>query len=442
VPAGGPRMAECGDILPTGAPALPADLAYSSWVLQDLDTGAVLAARAPHARQRPASLIKLLLARVAARELDPAAPVVGTQDDADQVGSRVGIGPGGQYTVGLLLDALLLASGNDAAHALAMQLGGMPVTVDKMNTAAGQLGMLDTRVASPSGLDAPGMSTSAYDLSIVFRADLATPLIANAVHTQQVPFPGYGTKPGFVVNNDNLLLRTYSGDLGGKNGYTTDAQETYANAAMRDGHRVALVMLRGTNRLAGKWQNARELMDYGFALENMQTAPVGFVVVPNAGSAVTSANNVAKSVPTTGHGGAQVATVPQGSISAFGNVGLPLTILAGVAMVLIGMLYLKRQKAKRARSLAAARAASAETVRVALPADLTTRANGRVNGAMPTQKLPPTPTIRPRPPLTAPASGRPAPRANGAPMPTGNQRPAMRPAAPAPEWPTGPEWPR
>jgi len=77
--------------------------------------------------------------------------------------------------------------------------------------------------------------------------------------------------------------------------------------------------------------------------------------------------------------------VPQGSISAFGNVGLPLTILAGVALVLIGMLYLKRQKAKRARAMAAARAASAETIRVALPADLTTRTNGHVNGAVPTR---------------------------------------------------------
>jgi D-alanyl-D-alanine carboxypeptidase (penicillin-binding protein 5/6) len=342
---------------------------------------------------------------------------------------------------------LLLASGNDAAHALAMQLGGMPATVDKMNAAAAQLGMLDTRVASPSGLDGPGMSTSAYDLSIVFRADMATPLIADAVHTQQVPFPGYGTRPGFMVNNDNLLLRTYSGDLGGKNGYTTDAQETYANAAVRDGHRVALVMLRGTNRLAGKWQNARELMDYGFALENMRAAPVGFVVVPNA---VPSATNVAKSVPPTGHSGAQVATVPQGSISAFGNVGLPLTILAGIALVLIGMLYLKRQQAKRTRALAAARAASAETIRVALPADLAARANGRVNGAAPTQQLPttaPTQAGRPRPSVAAPVNGRPAtrsmPRPNGAPMPTANQpRPPARPTSPVPEWPTGPDWPR
>src|SRR6266566_1162376 len=76
---GGPAMAECGYVLPAGAPALPGDLAYASWVLQDLDTGAVLAAKDPHARERPASVIKLLLARVVARELNPAAAVVGTQ---------------------------------------------------------------------------------------------------------------------------------------------------------------------------------------------------------------------------------------------------------------------------------------------------------------------------------------------------------------------------
>ncbi|HEX4724511.1 MAG TPA: peptidase M15, partial [Pseudonocardiaceae bacterium] len=198
VPAGGPRMAECGYVLPPGAPPLPTDLAYSSWVLQDLDTGAVLAAKDPHARERPASLIKLLLAQVVARELNPSTPVVGTTDDANQDGSRVGVGPGGQYTDGLLLDGLLLASGNDAAHALAMQLGGMATTVDKMNALAAQLGAQDTRTATPSGLDGPGMSTSAYDLSVIFRADMATPLIAETVHTEQVPFPGYGTKPGFV----------------------------------------------------------------------------------------------------------------------------------------------------------------------------------------------------------------------------------------------------
>ncbi|HEX3647469.1 MAG TPA: serine hydrolase [Pseudonocardiaceae bacterium] len=453
-PAGGPRMVECGYLLPTGAPALPKDLGFESWVLQDLDTGAILAAKDPHARQRPASLIKLLLAQVVARELNPSTVVIGTQADANQQGTRVGIGPGGKYTVGMLVKALLVASGNDAAYALAVQLGGVPTAVAKMNALARQFGAQDTRAASPSGLDAPGMSASAYDLSIIFKVDLATPLLAAAMHTTRMPFPGYGKKPGFTLNNDNLLLRTYPGDIGGKVGYTTDAQQTYANAAERDGHRIALVMTRGTNHIVGRWQNARELMNYGFALENAHTAPVGFVTSKLAATGV-SPTTVAKqaAAPTTGHGNAQVATVPQGSLSAFGNVGLPLTLLAALGLVLIGLLYLKRQRDRKARVAAAARIAAAETVRVQRPPDLgrTTRtrrpAPEHTNGA--TRAMPSTNgTQRPRPPVPpaqrtqATPAGHQSGRTQSVPRPP--QRQPQRPANPprsTPDWPTGPEWP-
>jgi D-alanyl-D-alanine carboxypeptidase (penicillin-binding protein 5/6) len=444
-------MAECGYVLPPGAPPLPKDLGFASWVIQDLDTGAVLAAKAPHARERPASLIKLLLSQVVARELSPSKVVVGTQADADQEGSKVGVGPGGRYNVGLLVKALLMVSGNDAAHALAMQLGGMRAATEKMNALAVQLGAQDTRAASPSGLDAPGMSASAYDLSVFFKVDMATPLLATAMRTRQLPFPGYGKKPGFTLDNDNRMLRTYPGDIGGKVGYTDDAQQTYANAAQRDGHRIALVMFRGTNHIVGRWQNARELMNYGFALENAHTAPVGFVVSPFAAGntgAPTADNVVKQAVPTTGH--AQVATVPQDSMSTFGNVGLPLTILAAIALALIAMLYLRRQKAKKARAMAAARMASAETVRVALPPELTKRARSTANDEI-TQSLPatsPTPTARPR--SVAPRTTQAMPttgsqRMSSVPRPAAAPRPAQRPVnAPrpqAPEWPSAPEWP-
>lgn len=195
-PVGGAQMGSCGVLLPPGAPALPADLGFDSWVIQDVDTGAVLAAKDPHARERPASLIKLLLALVVAHQLDPNQVITGTQDDANQEGTRVGIGPGGQYPVSLLVHGLLMASGNDIAHALAMAVGGMQAAVDKMNATARQLGALDTRVATPSGLDGPGMSTSAYDLSLIFRAALANPLIADAVHTPRLDFPASGASQG------------------------------------------------------------------------------------------------------------------------------------------------------------------------------------------------------------------------------------------------------
>ncbi len=453
-PAGGPRMAQCGYLLPPGAPPLPKDLGFASWVLQDLDTGAILAAKDPHARERPASLIKLLLAQVVARELNPSTPVIGTQEDANQQGTRVGIGPGGKYTVGLLVKALLMASGNDAAHALAMQLGGMQAAVDKMNQLALRLGAQDTRAATPSGLDGPGMSASAYDLSIFFKVDLATPLLAGAMHTTQLPFPGYANKPGFTLSSDNLLLRTYPGDIGGKVGYTNDAQQTYADAAARDGHRIALVMTRGTNHIVGRWQNARELMNYGFALENAHLAPVGQLVTSPVRQGATAVEQ-AVATPTTGHGNAQVATVPQNTMSAFGNVGLPLTILAAVALVLIALLFLRRQKAKKVRAAAAARVAAAETVRVPFPPELRSR---RSSGEETTRSMPktaPTPTARSRPPIPGQATrtqampGHQSGRTQAVPRPLPPRPPTQRPAntqrpsaAGAPDWPTsGPEWP-
>lgn len=446
-PAGGPTLARCGYLLPPGAPPLPADLGFASWVIQDLDTGAILAAKDPHARERPASLIKLLLAQVVARELNPATVIVGTKDDANQQGTRVGIGPGGQYTVGMLVKALLMASGNDVAYALAVQLGGVPATIAKMNALARQLGAQDTRAATPSGLDGPGMSTSAYDLSIFLRVDMATPMLADAMSTRQMAFPGFGNKPGFMIDNDNLLLRTYPGDIGGKTGYTDDAQQTYADAAVQGGHRIALVMTRGTNHLLGRWQNARELMNYGFALENAHAAPIGRVVTLAAATA-TTANNGAP--VTTSHGNAQLTTVPQTSMSTFGNVGLPLTVLAAIGLLLIGLLYLRREKAKKARAAAAARVASAETVRVALPRDLATRRTSPDDEV--TRAFASPPTTRQRPPAPQSARTQAIPGVNGHPVsrprPAATPRPAQpRPSAPrpsttpAPEWPTGPEWP-
>lgn len=277
-PIGGKRMDGCGYVLPGGAPPLPRQLRFQSWVLFDVDTGAVLAARDPHARLRPASLAKLLLALTAVRELPRDMVVTGTHSDANMAGTRVGIGPGGKYTVDQLMHGLLMHSGNDIAHALARKLGGRETALRKENDLAHSLGALDTRIESPSGLDAPGMCTSAYDLSVIFDRVLHNPYLASILHTHTFPFPGYGDKPGFPIANDNRLLTRYPGDLGGKTGYTDDATHTYANSARRHGHQIGLIMMHNDNKLAGMYRNGRALMDYGFALQRAGTEPVGRIV--------------------------------------------------------------------------------------------------------------------------------------------------------------------
>ncbi|MBC7305959.1 MAG: penicillin-binding protein, partial [Dietzia sp.] len=72
---------------------------------------------------------------------------------------------------------------------------------------------------------------------------------------------------GFVVGNDNQLLYSYPGAIGGKTGFTDDARHTYIGAAERDGRRLAVVLLDGTRVPAAPWQQAASLLDAAFATD-------------------------------------------------------------------------------------------------------------------------------------------------------------------------------
>ncbi len=336
-PVGGPRMGECGLVLPDDAPEPPAGITAMSWLIADADSGEVLAAKDPHARHRPASTIKVLTALLAADQLPTDRVVVATQADADQEGSRVGLGPGGRYTVRQLLTGLLLASGNDAAHALANQLGGVTATVDLMNELAAKLGARDTRAATPSGLDGPGMSSSAYDLALAFREALSRPLIIELLGTQQVNFPGFDGRPGFVVSNDNKLLRNYPGALGGKTGFTNDARHTLIDAAQRGGRRLIVVLLRGEQRPVPMAVQAARLLNYGFALTS--STPVGRLVaegeLPEAPVVTSGAPGAVQAPP-----GGDVRITADGRADESQHTGtlLPVVLWIGSAVVVLALL--------------------------------------------------------------------------------------------------------
>ncbi|MEX3654536.1 MAG: serine hydrolase [Mycolicibacterium fortuitum] len=276
---GGEALSSCGVITAPDTPPLPNDVSAEAWMVADLDTGDIIAARDPHGRHRPASIIKVLVATAALNELNLNKLVAGTQEDANSEGTRVGVGPGGRYTINDLLHGLLMHSGNDAAHALAMQLGGWDPALQKLNILAGKLGGRDTRAATPSGLDGPGMSTSAYDIGLFYRYAWQNPAFADIVRTQTYDFPGRDGNPSYPVENDNKLLYNYPGALGGKTGYTDDAGQTFVGAAERDGRRLVAVLLKGTRVPIAPWEQAAHLLDYGFA-----TAPgtkVGTLVDPD-----------------------------------------------------------------------------------------------------------------------------------------------------------------
>jgi len=277
-PLGGDALSGCGIITAPGTPPVPGDISAEAWLVADLDTGDIVAARDPHGRHRPASIIKVLIAMQAIKELPIHKVVAGTQDDANAEGTKVGVGENGFYSINDLLHGLLMYSGNDAAHALAVQLGGMDTAIQKINDLAGKLGGRDTRAATPSGLDGPGMSTSAYDIGLFYRYAWQNPTFADIVGTRTFDFPGRGDV-GFPIENDNKLLVNYPGAMGGKTGYTDDAGQTFVGAANHDGRRLVAVLLHGTREPIAPWEQAAHLLDYGFA-----TAPgtkVGTLIEPD-----------------------------------------------------------------------------------------------------------------------------------------------------------------
>jgi D-alanyl-D-alanine carboxypeptidase (penicillin-binding protein 5/6) len=278
-PVGGEALSSCGVVAAPDTAPLPGDVSADAWLVADLDSGAVIAAKDPHGRHRPASIIKVLVAMASINALPLGKSVPGTADDAAAEGTKVGVTDGGVFTVNQLLHGLLMHSGNDAAHALAMQLGGMQQALDKINVLAAKLGGRDTRVATPSGLDGPGMSTSAYDIGLFYRYAWQNPTFADIVATKTFDFPGHGDHPGYELENDNQLLYKYPGAMGGKTGYTDDAGQTFVGAANHDGRRLMAVLLHGTRQPIAPWEQAAHLLDYGFSTP--RGTQVGTLIEPD-----------------------------------------------------------------------------------------------------------------------------------------------------------------
>lgn len=282
---GGAKLAGSGIVVdaPSSVPA-PPTVSDVSYVVADMDTGAILAAKDPHAWLLPASTLKTLTSLVALPALDPATSVTATDSEANADGTRVGMIPGATYTVSDLFHGLVLISGNDTAYALADAYGGRDKTIADMNAKAGRLGAWDTAAVDPSGLDADGQHSSAYDLALFGRAVMQLPAYRTYATTETYTFPG-GTDragkvyPPFEIQNHNLLLENYPGAIGVKNGYTTGARQTFIGAATRNGRTLLVTQMGGTD--VPSWKRSAALLDWAFANAS-QLTPVGALVAPGS----------------------------------------------------------------------------------------------------------------------------------------------------------------
>jgi D-alanyl-D-alanine carboxypeptidase (penicillin-binding protein 5/6) len=343
-PVGGELLTTKPTVVADGA--TPPAVQASAYVVADLDTGKVLAAKAPHAQLRPASTLKTLTALVLLPRLKKTDPVIGSDADAGIIGSKVGVYPGLHYTVDLLFQGMFLASGNDAVHALcAHDQGGIPATIQRMNTKAKEIGALDTHVTDPTGLDADGQYSSAYDLALFAQAGLSRQDFAKYASTKYTNFPNAGNKGTYQVANQNKLLFNYDGALGVKTGYTTLARNTFVGAARRNGHTLVVTMMNAPH---GITEDASNLLTWTFT-NYARLAPVGTLVKPEAKSA-TEGKTTTEEKPTTRSAGpsrSRTVLLPGQAVQSLA-FRVPVWAYAAPPVLLLG-LFLRRPRTLRRR---------------------------------------------------------------------------------------------
>src|SRR5450755_2584367 len=169
-------------------PSLPPTTA-TAFVVADATTGRILAARDMHGRLAPASTLKVLTALAAFPYLNGSATVMGSRAAAGVEGTQVGINAGQAYTAKQLFTAMLVMSANDAAVSIGDAIGGGQKALSKMNAEAVHLQARDTVARTTNGLDAPGQTSSAYDLALIFRAGLAMPSFRHYLSLRSAVFP-------------------------------------------------------------------------------------------------------------------------------------------------------------------------------------------------------------------------------------------------------------
>ena len=355
---GGPRLDEPGKVvsLQAGAQPLPGVKARA-FVVADLETGAILAATNAHLPLPPASTLKTLTSLAVLRDVPLDTTVTATAKDARQDGSRVGLIPGKTYTVEQLFYALLLPSANDAANALARANGGRKATVAEMNAIAAELQALDTHAVNPSGLDAPGQVSSAYDLALIGRAAMANEQFRSFVQTKKYAFPAWKGKKlrkktvYEIYTTNRLLLDDYRGTLGVKTGYTTEAKNTFIGAAKRKGRSLIVVIMQPVGHTATA---AEALLDWGFANADRVT-PVGTLAVGGA-AASTAAGAVPSATPTETPPPPATTILASAGMQPFGpdEIHAPWwswALIVGIAGASIALAWRTRLRRRRAERL-------------------------------------------------------------------------------------------
>ncbi len=208
-----------------------------------------------------ASTTKIMTGLLAIENLDLQKAVTITKEAVGIEGSSLYLQEGDTLTVKDLIYSLLLASANDAAVALSLEVAQSNENFAlMMNERAFKIGAYDTSFQNPHGLDNDDHYTTAHDLALITAEALKNPTFKNIAETYKYTF-NINEKTRTVVNH-NRLLKQYDGCIGVKTGYTKRCGRCLVSAAERDGITLIAVTLSDPN----DWSDHKQMLDFGFSM--------------------------------------------------------------------------------------------------------------------------------------------------------------------------------
>ena len=214
-------------------------------------------------KQTPmASTTKILTSIVILENADLKETVTIGSKAAGTGGSRLGLKKNDKITVNDLLYGLMLRSGNDAAVALALHVGGsIEGFADMMNKKAEELGLTNSHFVVPHGLDNEGHYTTAYELAKMADYALNIPKFKEIVSSKSatIYINGYPK----AINNTNNLLGSVSGVYGVKTGFTNGAGRCLVSSCKR-GELDIITVVIGANTNNQRTADTKELIEYAF----------------------------------------------------------------------------------------------------------------------------------------------------------------------------------
>ncbi|MCL1884435.1 MAG: D-alanyl-D-alanine carboxypeptidase [Defluviitaleaceae bacterium] len=242
-------------------------------LLMEAETGKILHEHNAHEKLAPASVTKVMTMLLIYEALDQERikwdDIVTTSAHAASMGgSQIFLEQEERQSVRDLTKAIVIASANDAAVAMAEFIAGSEEAfVTQMNAKARALGMENTNFVNSCGLDAEGHMTTAHDIALMSRElILKYPDVFDYTKTRldKITHKTARGEEEFGLTNTNRLIRSYSGATGLKTGSTSQAMYCISATAEKEGMQLIAVVLAAPDPVI-RFDGAMKMFDYGYA---------------------------------------------------------------------------------------------------------------------------------------------------------------------------------